>query len=151
MEMLKVNVLFLRNSHLQPPTQVIMTNDSLPESPKQIDVGGFALAVAGTPQSQPCTEKVLSPCLVPLLIPGLHEFIFPSFPKLPPSASLVSPPSIIHPDFLDPLSSRLLLVPWLLLLPLHSSLLTKHRPLRAKSDHVTPFLKAFNAFPPYCQ
>lgn len=54
-----------------PPPQVIMTNNSLPESPTQIDVGGFAFAVAGTPQSQPCTEKVLSTCLVPLLIPGL--------------------------------------------------------------------------------
>lgn len=79
--------------------------------------------------------------------PRIH--LFPSFPKLPPSASLVSPTSVIHPDFLDPLSSRLLLVPWLLLLSLHTWLLTKHRPLKVKSDHVTPFLKPFNAFPLY--
>lgn len=33
------------------PTQVIMTNTSLPVSPKQMDVGGFAFAFAGTPPS----------------------------------------------------------------------------------------------------
>lgn len=73
--MLKVNVLFQGTAISSPPTQVIMTSNSLPENLKQIDVGGFAFAVSGTLQSQPCTEKVLSTCLMLLLIPSLQGFI----------------------------------------------------------------------------